>query len=106
VSTCELKLELLREYVAARESMKTAQLEYREMLLSGSKETILRSRQRMQELKARCNAARMLLIVAAIGVEKLKSRFKGRISSQRLLGGVGTVEAGPLIAPNFSGIQA
>ena len=40
VSTCELKLELLREYVAARESLKAAQLECREMRLSESKEGI------------------------------------------------------------------
>jgi hypothetical protein len=60
IKKCELKSELLREYMAALEKLKVAHTQYREILAAGIGETVAsRWKQRIEAIKALAGAARM-----------------------------------------------
>jgi hypothetical protein len=57
---CDIKHQLLREYLAALEKLKVAHSEYKEILAAGISERVAsRWRQRIGAIKALASAARM-----------------------------------------------
>jgi hypothetical protein len=51
-SPCDVKRQLLLDYLAALEDLKVARREHSEILMSGSRSVALRSAQRIRELEA------------------------------------------------------